>query len=377
MADHLMLHNCEEGVMEMKTRSGVRRGGAILAAMGVVMALQSSRVDAGDCSCSICTGCGPAYQLVERTIEVPTLVTERRTIQVTECRPEQRQRTVMVSRSVPETRQVTETFTVMVPEVRVRTETYHVRVPVWREVDRRVVIQVPHQEQRQGTRNVCHQVQVEELRTVHRDLGHYEEVLCDGGCAPAMGCSPCYRRRLFGCGRCGGCGGCGGYAAGCGYDAGCGGGVAQHTHQVWRPNVVTEQVPVTVWRNQMVQEPYEYTVTVYRPEERVQRVKVCEYVTEERSRDVQFTVCVPTQQTRTRNVTTYRVVTEPRVENYVVQVPHVVSREVDVMVCRMVPRTVVCREPVGQPAGWQSYGCGAGDCGVGWGGCWSCARGCW
>ncbi|MGE0756917.1 MAG: hypothetical protein AB7F89_04960 [Pirellulaceae bacterium] len=349
----------------------------ITAVVGVMMAWQAGEAQAAGCGCSVCAGgCAPAFELVERTIQVPTMVMERRTIHVTECRTEPRQRTITVNKCVPETQQVTENYTVMVPEVRVRTEKYHVQKAVWREVEHHVTVQVPHPEKRQGVRKVCRQVQMDEMRTVCRDMGHWEEVVCDAGCGTvSSGCGDCGT----GCGgrllgrRCGGCGGCGsavacGGCGGCGgYDAGCGKVVAQHTHRVWRPNVVTEQVPVKVWRSVMVDEPFEYTTTVYRPEVRVQKSKVCEYVPEERVRDVRFTVCVPQQRTRVRNVTTYRMVSEPRVENFLVRVPYTVTKEVDVPVCRLMPKTVVCRVPVSVPCGGGN-GCG----GVGCGGCGAC-----
>jgi hypothetical protein len=327
-------------------------------ASGLTLALPAVPAQGAGCGCSACTSwCEPAYELVERTIYVPTMVSERRSVQVTECRLETRQRTVTIHRSVPETKQVNETYVVMVPEVRSRTETYVVQKPVWREVDRTVTVRVPHPEQRQGVRQVCRQVQVEEMRTVCRDQGQWEEVACDGGCAPAYGCCGICRRRLFACGTCGGCGA----GNGCGYDAGCGGAVAAHTHRVWRPNIVTEQVPVKVWRSQIVDEPYEYTTTVYRPEQRTERIKVCDYVPEEQTRDVRYTVCMPKQMTRVRNVTTYRVVSEPRVESYTVKVPYPVTKEVNVMVCKMVPKTVTCRVPISVPCG----GCGGRGC-CGW-----------
>jgi hypothetical protein len=83
------------------------------------------------------------------------------------------------------------------------------------------------------------------------------------------------------------------------------GGVA-HTHRVWRPNIVTEEVPVNVWRNETSEEEYNYSVCVYTQEERQRTVRVCDY-----ERDT----------------------------------PEVVQREVTVSVCRMVPRTITCRVP--------------------------------
>ena len=373
----------------MKVQSIGARTGSAVAVMTILMFLmQAATSEAGGCGCDICSGygyggggCGgPAYELIESTIYVPTTVMEQRTVNVTEYRPEVRQRTISVNKCIPETREVRDVYTVLMPEVRVRTQKYLVHKPVWREEERNITIQVPHQELREAVRHVCRQVQVQELRDVTRDQGYWEDVLCDdshgaayggGGCG-SSGCGRGCRRWLRGCGGCGG--GCG--DVGAGYDAGCGNAVAQHVHRVWRPNYVTEQVPVTVWRNQMSAEPYQYTVTVCRPEVRTQKVKVVEYVPEERTQDVRYIVCVPQQRERVRNVTSYRMVAEPHTQNFTVHVPHTVSKEVTVPVCQMVPKQVTYRVPVWN---YPVDGCGPGPYGPGGYGPPSCGgfrRGC-
>lgn len=344
---------------------GLRAPAIVAGLFGLAMTMGASPAEAGGCGCSACVAqaaapCGEvAYQLVERTIQVPTMVTERRVVNVTECRTETRERTITVQRVIPETKQVRDVYTVMVPQVQNRVEKYHVQVPVWREVEQNVTVNVPVQETRQGVRHVCRQVQVQEMQTVTRDLGHWDEVLVEVAHHAAPACStpaPCGRGRRFGrscggCGQCGGCGSCGGGCGEVGYDAGCGPAVTQQIQRVWKPDIVSEQVPVTVWRNQMVEEAYEYQVTVCRQEVRKQKTKVCEYVTQERQREFQVTVCVPEQREAVRNVTSYRTVAEPQVQRYTVQVPVVVQKEVNVQVCRMVPKTVVCKVPVAVDCG--------------------------
>lgn len=354
--------------------------GVFASLIGLAILAQASQVMAGGCGCPVCTGqaagpvCGDGgYQLVEGTVQVPTMVMERRVVHVTECRTENRERNITVQRIIPETRQVRDVYVVMVPQVQHRIEKYLVSVPVWREVVHNVTVQVPSQEVRQGVRHVCRQVQVQEMQAVTRDLGHWDEVLVDvvhyqngrSDCGATVSCGRGRRRARcgscggYGCGNCGGgCGGCGGV----GYDAGCAPVVTQQIQRVWKPEIVTEQVPVTVWRNQMVAEPYEYPVTVYHPEVRQQKRKVCEYVNQEKQREVQVTVCVPQQREAVRNVTSYRTVAEPQVQRYTVQVPVTVQKEIDVQVCRMVPKKVLYRVPVG----------GYSDCGPGTGGCGSC-----
>jgi len=87
-----------------------------------------------------------------------------------------------------------------------------------------------------------------------------------------------------GCGGCGnGCGGCGsGCGNGCGSSAaggdGCGSAApATRTvcRRVWVPNVVTQEVPVTTYKNETSEEAYTYNVTLCRDEVRQRTVKKC------------------------------------------------------------------------------------------------------
>jgi hypothetical protein len=345
--------------------------------------------------------------------------------------PEQRQRTVVVQRTVPETRQVTreytvavpetrtrtveynvcrtvwreeqreytvqvpyeeeveaqrmecrlvptpQTITVMVPETRTRTVNYTVCRPTWREEEVEYTVQVPHREVREGVRQECRLVPVTVQRTVCRDQGSWQQVICDVPSCGHPGCNACCHR--------------------------------QFCRNVWVPNIVEEQVPVTVHRSEVVEVPYQYHVTVCRPETRtrvvripemveeqqsrevqftvcvpqereitVQRtemvsvpyrytvtrcrpqvrtatVRVPEVVTETQSREVQYTVCVPQTRSETYDVTTYRCVPEEQVVNYTVMVPRKVERQVQVRVCRMVPRTITERVPVSQPCATGCY----------------------
>lgn len=294
----------------------------VAATAGAVAALMAAWGQAaqacGRCGLTCCAG----YQLVPRTVMVPTMVPETRVVCATEYRCEVRERPVTVCRYVPETHQVRQTYTVMVPQVQTREEKCVVAVPVWEEVQQTYTVCVPHQEKRQGTRTVCKPVQVQETRTVCRDLGHWEESTCYRTCVTAWrGCLG-----WFGCG------------------SGCA--VVACTQMVWVPNIVKEEVPVTVCKYEMVEEPYEYTVTVYKPEQRTRTVKVCRYINQERTRQVQCVVCVPQQRECVQNVTTYKMVTEQQVQKYTVMVPYTVQRQVQVMVCKMVPQQVVCRVPI-------------------------------
>ena len=52
-------------------------------------------------------------------------------------------------------------------------------------------------------------------------------------------------------------------------------------------------------------------------------------------------MCVPEQRTRSCDVTTYKCVAEEKTEEYTVNVPHQVEKEIEVRVCKMVPKTVM------------------------------------
>ncbi|MDA1055600.1 MAG: hypothetical protein O3C40_34830 [Planctomycetota bacterium] len=305
---------------------------SILAAM-LVFAV-ADRADAG-CGCAACVSSCPTYQTIEKTVFVPQMVQETRIVNQTICEPVVRERIVTVCRQVPETRQVTQNYTVMVPQQQTRTEHYVVCKPVWKEVEQNYTVSIPQTEARTGVRNVCRPVQVQETRTVSRNVCGWEDVPCDGSC--------------------------GGYSTAVQKGAvqkegetvvqkgsGCGG-----THRVFRSHCVTEEVPVTVCKMEVHQEEYSYNVTTCHPETRTRTVRVCNYVNEKQSHEVTYTVCVPEQRTRTCNVTTYRTVAEQKTQRYTVMVPYTVQKEVTVTVCRMVPQQVTCTVPV-----VALYGCG-------------------
>ena len=287
---------------------------------GEIQAAETLRPGA-TCKCG-CT-------LVERTIEVPTMVTERQTITVTECRTEMHERTVMVQKMIPEIKQVRDVFVEMVSHVETRVEKHQVCVPQWRTETQDVTVDVPTVEKRTGTRRVCRPVQVEELCTVAQDPGYW------GDCFPYDGRYGMNWWRPWGYGPFG--------YRGWYHYSGYYPNYPWSTAAMCQPNCVTEQVPMLVWRNEIVEEPYEYSVTVYHPEVRRQDVKVYAPVFRDEEREVQVTVCKPRTREAIRNVSTFRAVSEPRVEQYKVQVPHTVEKEVDVQVCRMVAKTVwVC-----------------------------------
>ena len=166
------------------------------------------------------------------------------------------------------------------------------------------------------------------------------------------------------------------------------------TRNVWVPSVVTEEVPVvtnsvhneevayTVYEQQSTQVPYECVYVVYRPETRTGSKKVVEYVSEPRTRtrkvvsyndeqrtrtrrelsyktetkqetypfvtyrtekktkEISFTLQVPTQTVEPFQSTRYETVIEDEIEEFTVSVQVPTTREVQVQVCKMVPKLV-------------------------------------
>ncbi len=196
----------------------------------------------------------------------------------------------------------------------------------------------------------------------------------------------------------GGCGSAAYASAGPASSSACGTSVAPAvqtvSRQVWVPNVVTEEVPVvtseniseeiayTVYEQKSEQIPYECTYLVNRAETRTGTRKVVEYVTETRERmrkqvnyidetrtrtrkelsyktetktetypvvsyktdkrtkEVSYTYQIPEQVVEPYQTTRYDHVAEEVVEEYTVQVQVPSMREVQVQVCKMVPKLV-------------------------------------
>jgi hypothetical protein len=255
--------------------------------------------------------CQTTYETVERTIMVPEMFTENRTVDVVECRMEERQMTRTYCRPVTETNMVTSEITVPSYETRTREVAYTVCRPVITSEERQVTVMVPHDETMHGTRRVCRMVPTTEMRTVCEDKGSWQQVVQNYTC------------------RCGCC---------CGTQS-C-------ITTVWVPNIQSKQVACTVMRPTMEDVPYDYTVTACRPETRTQTVQVCSYVNEPKTRQVEYTVCLPKQQTVTRPVVTCKMVEEQQTVTCHVPVSYTVQKQVAVQVCRMVPKKITCQVPV-------------------------------
>ena len=259
-----------------------------------------------------CVPCPPpVYKTVECTVMVPTMVTENRTIEVVECRPEQRTIQFTAYHVVPETKMYE--CEIMVPHFECRTEkvTCMVCKPVMTTQQQQITVMVPYTETRQATRQVCRMVPVNETQTVCEDQGGWQQVVQNY----TIGCGDCAR-------------------------------TCSRMSNVWVPKPVTRQVQHTVMRPKIEEVAYQYTVEACRPETRTQTVQVCALQQEAQTREVQRMVCVPQPQRVIRPITTCRMVGEQCTKTCMVPVPYTVQKQVCVQVCKMVPKQVSYQVPV-------------------------------
>ena len=245
--------------------------------------------------------CHPAPSLVEKTIFVPTFVTENHTIRVQELRPESREETYTTFEEVRETRPVERQVTVTVPETHTRLETYVVEEPIWKTVNLPYTVMVPYTELRTGTRKVARFVPVPETHDVCVDRGHWEQEACHVPCGP---CLPPP--------------------------------VARH----WVPDVVHHQVETFCTKKVMVDVPFTYPVCLSRPETRTRTERVCEYIKVPKTRKVCYTIMVPRTITKVEQETICRKVPVHKVRERIVMVPREIEKVVPVTVTKLVPKTI-------------------------------------
>jgi hypothetical protein len=284
---------------------------------------------------------------------VPQITSELRTVNVTECRVEQRQRTYTVYRPVPEVHEQTYEYTVCVPHAVTKTVNYTVAKPVYSTAERQYTVMVPHTEMRAAKRAVCKLVPEKGTRTICVDEGHWEDVpACAIECtsmSPAMTDEPLvmqskskfqnvgWRHHNA-------------YAAGWGSGFCCPPDCCAPTvcapQRRWVSKPVTKQIEYTCLRPHLEYVACQVPVTICHPETRTCTVRLCNYAIESRTKEVTCNEMVPERRVGKRQVCTYRTVAEEKTCTYNVQVPHTVAKQIAVPVCKMVPQTITCQVPV-------------------------------
>jgi hypothetical protein len=319
--------------------------------------------------------------LVE-TVYVPK--TETKTIEYTVSVPIKEERTKQYTTTVPVWKEVQETYTVKVPQLVEVEETYSVRVPVVEDVPCNYTVMVPYADKRTVMKTVTNAVPVEKTRTITHcvPVANTSMVKKDYGC---------WETRLVNvpCGNCG---------------------TRTVCKKVWVPKIVeeevtcvkptyeTQEVKYVTYQQTCQQVAQECASIRYMPEVRQGTKKVVKYTEETRSRkrtdvkyveetrtrtknvlsfeekthtetypviryeqqtrtkEVSYTVKVPEQRVKKFNCTRYDCVPETKIQEYTVCVPVPVVKEVDVQICRMVPKVVATTDaPCGCPA---QRGCG-------------------
>jgi hypothetical protein len=246
-------------------------------------------------------------------------------------------------------RDVDQTYTVCVPYTEMRTGCRTVMKPFFKEIEHKYTVDVPYCEKRTGMRTVCRCVPVTHTRFVCVDQGHWETRPSCAPCQPCNTCNPCGPVVAPAC-----------------------------PTRVWVPCVVRRPETYTVNETQTCQVPYQFDVTVCRPEirtriervccpvptketfqyevcltrqeNRTRTIQVCECVPEVRTRTVNETICVPRQKTETYCETICRRVAVKKICTETVWVPYCTTREIQVRVCHLVPKTIeVAVRPVCVP----------------------------
>ncbi len=252
----------------------------------------------------------PQPRVVTKTIMVPHVEYQTRMVTDYVCTSVPRQRTVPVTRMVPETHMVVRRFPVVTPQPRTKIEVYRVCHMEYEEVPATITVCVPYIEMRQGVRTVCSMVQETVMQTVSEESGHWEDAPSAGGpVQKGMEQAPLQKGPI-------------------------------QKGRVWVPEVVKRQVPVTTWRPETTQVPFEYPVHLTRLESRPTTRTLARPRYETKEREIHYTVPVTTYVEREVPHTVCRPVTEERVVHYTECVRTPVEREVRVPVCTLVPKTI-------------------------------------
>jgi hypothetical protein len=250
-------------------------------------------------SCECTTECTPIAtvvpeqtRVVEQTIMVPRVVTQKQRIQVQEVQMQEQSKVVTVYDQVPEVVNVPYQETVVTQETRLQPQT----TTTYRAVARQVQTPVSVAVQRLENQTVAQQVVRNQAVRVTRNVTTYQVLRT---WVPGQG----YVTQPYG---------------------------TPVTQQV----VQDEMRPVTCTESCVVQTP------VTRMETQMQTQQVLEYQPVTQTVNVPVTVAVPRVQTRTQQVVQYRTVPRQVVQKEMISVPVSVEKEIDVPVTQYFPQTI-------------------------------------
>ncbi len=236
----------------------------------------------------------PVDQLDFKTLSKP--YTEPRIEQVEETTQVPQQYTVAVpeivkayenyTESVPYEEEVAISWKTRQQSARQVTRKYTVKIPYIENIPRQYKIKVPKQVMKKGDRTTPKQIPRTKYQAIKRDMGKWVTTVSTIGTyeieADRCGCSTCCPKTR----------------------------TVRKT--VWQPNVVTSQIPYTVYETVKQKVPYEYPVLEYQYELRDRMEPVTRYRTEEREVTLTVFDLQPDTATKTVKVRKFRQVPKRR-----------------------------------------------------------------
>jgi hypothetical protein len=265
-------------------------------AVSLCFAMSCAAAAVAQTPCATCQQPGHIYQpprreIVERTIWVPQVTTERRTIRQQQMQPQQQQRTTTVYDSVPETVNVNRTVTVMQRRQVMQSQTQTVMRPFQRTITEQFAVPVQSMETRVATRQVAVMVPVRVQRRVTTQCNCTQS-------SPGL------------------------------------------PSQTTQGQPVVRMVEQIVNQQRMVNQQFQVQVPVTRYVNQQRSRQVTEMRAVQQAVQVPVTIQVPQQQTRTDQVVQYRKVPRQVVQNYTVMKPVAVDQVIEVPVTKYVAQTV-------------------------------------
>lgn len=244
----------------------------------------------------------PRREIIERTIWVPQVATEQRTVRQQLMQPEQLQRSITVYDVVPETVNVNRSVTVMQNQQVMQTQLQTVLRPIQQTITEQVAVPVQTMETRVAIRQVAVNVPVRVQR----------QVTTQCNCTQS---SP---------------------------------GLATTTIQGQPVVRIVEEIVNT---QQLVNQQYQVQVPVTQYVAQLRTRQVTQMQAVQQAVQIPVTIQVPTQQIQTDQVVQYRQVPRQVTQAYTVMKPVVVDQVIDVPVTRYVPQTL--RQEILIPGSYQ------------------------
>ena len=262
-----------------------------------IMSLSNSLSAAQPCGAAN-AGCG----YVEKTVMCPVWTTETRTVKETKYRQEERARECTVYKKMNVEKKVCCPITVWVKKDMVDVQTYKVLVPKYEIVDEEYIEMVD------GTLDITKYKTVTSCVPVTKT----KTVCC---CEPQW-----VEREIEYCGPCGE--------------------ICIRKVTCYEPKMVEKQVEYTC--HETICEKVPYTCTIDTCEQVVKTRKVKRIVNEEveKTHESKYVTYVPLQKFQRKTVCVCENVPETKVVTETVCVPYEVEKEVEVRVCKLVPKTI-------------------------------------